>query len=103
MQPSVALCYTSGGGNGIAGKGFSLRNVATGLYLHDATPAKYDTPVYFTFCTLVTDTSVKGIVQDGKDDGTVYDLSGRRVSNGYNGPLKKGIYNRNGKKFQVKD
>ena len=87
----------------VEGKGFSLRNVATGLYLHDATPAKYDTPVYFTFCTLVTDTSVKGIVQDGKDDGTVYDLSGRRVSNGSNGPLKKGIYIRNGKKFQVKD
>ena len=36
----------------VSGKGFSLRNIGTGKYLHDAAPAKYDTPVYFTFCTL---------------------------------------------------
>ena len=34
-----------------AGK-FALKNLGTGLYLRDATPAKYDEPTYFTFCTL---------------------------------------------------
>ena len=87
----------------VEGKGFTLKNVATGLYLHDATPAKYEDPVYFTFCTLVTDTSVKSALQDDETDGAVYDLSGRRVSNskGSNSQLKKGLYIRNGKKFQV--
>lgn len=87
----------------VEGKGFSLRNVATGLYLHDAAPAKYEVPVYFTFCTLDTDTSVKGVRQSGNTDDAVYDLHGRRVSNG-KGPdsqLKKGLYIRNGKLFQV--
>ncbi len=38
--------------NYVDGKGFTLKNVGTGKYLKDATPAKYDDPVYFTFCTL---------------------------------------------------
>ena len=33
------------------GKGFTLRNIGTGLYLSDAAPAKYENPVYFTFYT----------------------------------------------------
>ena len=33
------------------GKGFTLRNIGTGLYLSDAAPAKYESPVYFTFYT----------------------------------------------------
>lgn len=34
------------------GKGFSLKNVGTGKYLKDASPAKYDEPTYFSFCSL---------------------------------------------------
>jgi len=31
------------------GKGFTLKNVGTGKYLQDASPAKYDEPAYFSF------------------------------------------------------
>lgn len=31
---------------------FALKNVGTGKYLKDASPAKYDDATYFTFCTL---------------------------------------------------
>jgi hypothetical protein len=30
-------------------KGFTLKNVGTGKYLQDASPAKYDEPAYFSF------------------------------------------------------
>ncbi len=36
----------------VAGKGFSLKNVGTGLYLQDASPAKFDEPAYFSFYSL---------------------------------------------------
>ena len=32
--------------------GFTLKNVATGLYLNDNAPAKYEDPTYFTFCAV---------------------------------------------------
>ena len=31
------------------GKGFTLKNVGTGKYLQDASPAKYDEPAFFSF------------------------------------------------------
>lgn len=34
--------------------GFSIRNIGTGKYLKDATPAKYDDATYFTLCTLIS-------------------------------------------------
>lgn len=34
--------------------GFSIKNIATGKYLKDATPAKYDDPTYFTLCTIIS-------------------------------------------------
>ena len=84
----------------VADKGWTLRNVATGKYLKDTTPAKYDEPTYFTFCTLKEDTSTgmeevryqKKTVTDA-----VYNLAGQRVSGDY-----KGIVIKNGKKFVVK-
>lgn len=36
----------------VADKGFALKNVGTGKYLKDNTPAKYDDPTYFTFRTV---------------------------------------------------
>lgn len=33
----------------VDGKGFSLKNIGTGLYLKDNTPAKYEEPTYFGF------------------------------------------------------
>lgn len=39
----------------VEGKGFTLLNKGTGLYLNDNAPAKYEEPVYWTFCTLKND------------------------------------------------
>jgi hypothetical protein len=36
----------------VDGKGFTLLNVGTGLYLQDAMPAMYDEPAYFSFYSL---------------------------------------------------
>lgn len=36
----------------VDGKGFTLKNVGTGLYFNDAGPAKYEEPAYWTFCTI---------------------------------------------------
>lgn len=36
----------------VDGKGFTMKNIGTGLYLNDAAPAKYEDPAYWTFCTL---------------------------------------------------
>ena len=86
----------------VDGKGFSLKNVGTGKYLHDTTPAKYDDPVYFTFCTLKaasTSTAISSIHVDRTQNDVVYSLDGRRV-NGKD--LKPGIYIKSGKKFVVK-
>ena len=39
----------------VEGKGFTLLNKGTGLYLNDSGSAKYEEPVYWTFCTLKKD------------------------------------------------
>ena len=39
------------------GKGWTLKNAGTGKYLRDASPATYDEPTYFTFCTLTDATT----------------------------------------------
>jgi GH35 family endo-1,4-beta-xylanase len=84
----------------VEGKGFSLLNKGTGKYLHDASPAKYDDPAYFNFCSkaaaaagiYAVETDKKGIGND-----KVYDLQGRRM----NGQLRKGLYIVNGKKIII--
>ncbi len=58
------------------GKGFSLKNVATGKFLHDASPAKYDDPVYFQFCTL-KDNDPNIVLHD------TIDISGNNTSSSY--------------------
>lgn len=88
----------------VDGKGFTLKNVATGLYLKDATPAKYETPAYFNF--LVKD-SAAGIssatIQRDIQEEVVYNLQGVKVSTrGQLKSLPRGIYIVNGRKMVVK-
>ena len=56
----------------VDGYGFTLKNIGTGKYLHDAAPAKYDTPTYFTFCTIGGTSGVKTINSDNHDELTGY-------------------------------
>ena len=86
--------------------GFTLRNIGTGLYLHDAGPAKYADPAYFNLCTLDMINGIKPLSISPEGEGTIYTLSGQRVQNVTwpitNGQLKKGIYIVNGRKVIVK-
>ena len=88
----------------VEGKGFTLKNVSTGLYLKDAAPAKYETAAYFNF--LVKD-SASGItsatIQRDMQDETAYNLQGIKV--GTRSQLKalpRGIYIIGGKKVVVR-
>lgn len=88
----------------VEGKGFTLKNVATGLYLKDAAPAKYETAAYFNF--LVKD-SASGItsatIQRDMENDVVYNLQGVKV--GTRSQLKslpRGIYIIGGKKVVVR-
>ena len=80
-------------------KGFSLRNLGTGLYLRDALPAKYDTPTYFTFCTTKVVSGIQDISHNKVETGMVYDLNGRRVNTKN---LRPGLYIRDGKKVIIR-
>lgn len=88
----------------VDGKGWSLRNVGTGKYLKDASPAKYDDPTYFTFCTLAPATSgiselTEEPVARRQSDEYVYNLQGVRVAKKSNwNSLPRGIYIVNGRK-----
>jgi lysophospholipase L1-like esterase len=89
----------------VDGKGWTIKNVGTGKYLKDATsPAKYDEPTYFTFCSLKeTDVPPTGIeeVRYKKSEVRkgVYTLDGRQVNTDN---LRPGLYIRNGKKVVIK-
>ena len=89
----------------VDGKGWTIKNVGTGKYLKDATsPAKYDEPTYFTFCSLKeTDVPPTGIeeVRYKKSEvrKSVYTLDGRQVNTDN---LRPGLYIRNGKKVVIK-
>ena len=80
-------------------KGFSLKNVGTGLYLHDAAPAKYSTPAYFTFCTTAVVSGIRQVMPETKPSGAVYDMQGRRMKPDN---LRPGIYIKDGKKILVR-
>ena len=87
----------------VDGKGFTLKNVGTGKYLHDASPARYDEPVYFTFCTLGTATGITPQPINHQSStinypSSTYTLQGVNVGT----DLKPGIYIKEGKKFIVK-
>ena len=82
----------------VDGKGWTMKNVGTGKYLHGNDAAKYDEPAYFTFCTLkevTTGIEVVNAVMNVKDNGW-YTLDGRKL-NGE--PTAKGLYIHNGKKI----
>ena len=82
-----------------SGKGFALKNKYTGQYLRDAASAKYDSPTYFTFCTLKEATDIKAVHQVNRNhDHSVYDLNGRRVNKN---ALRPGIYIKNNKKIII--
>lgn len=88
----------------VSGKGFTLRNMGTGLYLKDKTSAKYSEPTYFTFCTLGDAvTGIEDVEQfDGIRLGTtdVYNLQGMKVgTKDQLDNLPHGLYIVNGKKY----
>jgi len=89
----------------VEGKGWTLKNGGTGKYLKDATPAKYDEPTYFTFCTLTEVTTGIQIIDyspstldHSRYGEPVYNLQGVRVGdrNDWN-RLPPGLYIVNGK------
>lgn len=85
----------------VEGRGFTLRNVGTGLYLHDAGPAKYDAPAYFTFCTTGAATSIARPALAENPSDAVYSLMGIRVGTTRQwDSLPHGIYVVNGKKVK---
>ncbi len=81
--------------------GFTLKNVGTGKYLHDATPAKYDDPVYFSFCTLDATSGVSPLSSPTSHLSplTVYNLQGMKAgtTDQWNA-LPRGLYIVNGRK-----
>ena len=85
----------------VDGQGFTMRNMATGLYLKDAGPAKYSTPTYYNF---LVDSDAAGI-QNIKADSNistrdaVYNLQGVRVGTASQlSTLPRGIYLVGGRK-----
>ena len=86
----------------VEGKGFTLKNVATGLYLKDATPAKYETPAYFNFRVEGSTSGITTIQREIEND-VVYNLQGVKVgSRNELKSLPRGIYIIGGKKVVVK-
>jgi hypothetical protein len=92
----------------VSGKGFSLKNMYTGKYLHDALSAKYDDPVYFTFCTLKERTSVPApdplpLTPDLSPLTPIYTLQGVHVGTLENwSRLPRGLYVVGGRKVVKK-
>jgi len=89
----------------VEGRGFTMRNIGTGLYLHDNGPAKYDEPAYFSFCTtgfaLGVDRPATDVTNDAHYSPTdgIYTIQGVRVGDEdqwYS--LPRGLYIVNGKK-----
>ena len=84
----------------VEGKGFTLKNVGTGKYLHDASPARYDDPAYFTFCTLGTKTGITPLPSDiCPHPSVIYNLQGVNMGT----DLKPGIYIKEGKKVIISE
>ncbi|WP_080694762.1 cellulase family glycosylhydrolase [Xylanibacter ruminicola] len=81
-----------------SGKGFTLKNMATGKYLKDAAPAKYDAPAYFDF---LKSSITAGIhkVERSVDNDAVYTLQGIKIATLQQwDALPRGIYIVGGKK-----
>ncbi len=84
------------------GKGWAMKNGGTGKYMKEPTsPAKYDEPTYFTFCTLKEATTGIEAVTVVKEinDNNWYSIDGRKV-NPEN--LRPGLYINKGRKIVIK-
>ena len=88
----------------VANKGFTLKNVGTGLYLKDNGPAKYSSPAYFNFRTQNEASALEPIVvQPAAARQAVYNLQGQRVGTADRlAELPRGIYIVGGKKVLVR-
>ena len=86
----------------VEGQGFTLKNVATGLYLKDTAPAKYEIPAYFNFRV---ENSASGIttIQRKIENDVIYNLQGVKIgTRSEMKSLPRGIYIIGGKKVVVK-
>ena len=88
----------------VEGKGWTLKNGATGKYLKDPTsPAMYDEPTYFTFCALKegmpTGIETVNVERETLNDSHWYTLDGRKLNEK---PTQRGLYIVNGKKIVIK-
>ena len=81
-----------------SGKGFTLKNMATGKYLKDAAPAKYDAPAYFDFLKSSVTAGIHK-VDRSVDNDAVYTLQGIKIATLQQwDALPRGIYIVGGKK-----
>ena len=81
------------------GKGFKLKNMATGLYLKDNGPAKYDTPAYMDFLKASVTSGIAAVKRE-VDNDAVYNLQGQKVATRSQwNALPRGLYIVNGKKI----
>ena len=84
----------------VEGKGFTLKNIGTGLYLAGSGPANSETPYYWNLCQLKQG-GTNGIettkMQQPADNNACFDLFGRRVNN-----PGKGLYIIGGKKVFIR-
>ena len=81
-----------------SGKGFTLKNMATGKYLKDAAPAKYDVPAYFDFLKSSVTAGIHK-VERSVDNDAVYTLQGIKIATLQQwDALPRGIYIVGGKK-----
>lgn len=84
----------------VDGMGFTLLNKYTGKYLQDAASAKYDSPTYFSFCTLEALSGIDAPLQSAPShqDKYIYNLQGVRMGTLEQwGSMPKGAYIVNGK------
>ena len=83
----------------VDGKGFTLKNMGTGKYLKDATPAKYDSPAYFDFLKADATSGIHA-AKCAFDDDAVYTLQGTKIATRQQwDTLPRGIYIAGGKKI----
>ena len=79
-----------------------MKNIGTGKYLKDATPAKYDDAIYMNFYKKGSSSGITTIQREIEND-VVYNLQGVKVgSRNELKSLPRGIYIIGGKKVVVK-
>jgi hypothetical protein len=84
----------------VDGMGFTLINKYTGKYLHDAASAKYDTPTYFSFCTLESVSAITPLTSSLvlRSSDFIYNLQGVKMGTKEQWhTMPKGVYIIDGK------